>query len=89
MISRIRGYQVVSPQSRRQSPQAFGQRMTARRDSGMIPKYYTAYPVLYITQGDWQHFKMMTFRVGRLAIIAMYPLSTSVNISNEPHVFRT
>ena len=32
---------------------------------------------------------MLTFRVGRLAIIAMCLLSTSVNISNEPHVFRT
>ena len=88
-MSRIRGYQIVFPQSRTQSPQAFGQRMTARRDYGMIPKYNNAYPVLYITQGNWQHFKMVTSRVERLAIIAMYPLSTSVNISNEPHVFRT
>ena len=33
----------------------------------MIPQYYTEYPVLLITQRNWQHFKMATSRAGKVA----------------------
>ena len=84
----------MSRQSRTQSPQAFWPadecpERVWNNGIKVILKCYTAYPVLCITQGNWQHFKTVTLCVEKLAIIAMYPLSKSENISNETHVFRT